>query len=42
MQVQMLVQVALKAVHTSTDGTWHITGTKRYITSGDADFYDKT
>ena len=22
------------------DGTWHITGTKRYITSGDADFYD--
>jgi alkylation response protein AidB-like acyl-CoA dehydrogenase len=22
------------------DGTWHITGTKRYITSGDADIYD--
>jgi len=22
------------------DGTWHITGSKRYITSGDADFYD--
>ena len=22
------------------DGTWHITGTKRYITSGDADFYE--
>jgi alkylation response protein AidB-like acyl-CoA dehydrogenase len=22
------------------DGTWHITGNKRYITSGDADFYD--
>jgi len=22
------------------DGTWHVTGTKRYITSGDADFYD--
>jgi len=22
------------------DGTWHITGTKRYITSGDADLYD--
>ncbi len=22
------------------DGAWHITGTKRYITSGDADFYD--
>ena len=22
------------------DGTWNITGTKRYITSGDADFYD--
>jgi alkylation response protein AidB-like acyl-CoA dehydrogenase len=28
-----------KAVEQS-DGTWHITGTKRYITSGDADFYD--
>jgi hypothetical protein len=28
-----------KAVQQS-DGTWHITGTKRYITSGDADFYD--
>ena len=24
------------------DGTWHITGTKRYITSGDADFYDNS
>ena len=22
------------------DGTWHITGTKRFITSGDADIYD--
>ena len=22
------------------DGTWHITGSKRYITSGDADFYE--
>jgi alkylation response protein AidB-like acyl-CoA dehydrogenase len=22
------------------DGTWHITGTKRYITSGDADIYE--
>ncbi len=22
------------------DGTWHITGNKRYITSGDADFYE--
>ncbi len=22
------------------DGTWHVTGTKRYITSGDADFYE--
>ena len=22
------------------DGTWHITGTKRFITSGDADLYD--
>ena len=22
------------------DGTWHITGTKRYITSGDADLYE--
>jgi alkylation response protein AidB-like acyl-CoA dehydrogenase/soluble P-type ATPase len=22
------------------DGTWHITGSKRYITSGDADFYN--
>jgi len=28
-----------KAVEQS-DGTWHITGNKRYITSGDADFYD--
>ena len=28
-----------KAVQ-QTDGTWHITGNKRYITSGDADFYD--
>jgi alkylation response protein AidB-like acyl-CoA dehydrogenase len=28
-----------KAVE-QADGTWHITGTKRYITSGDADFYD--
>ncbi len=28
-----------KAVEQS-DGTWHITGTKRYITSGDADFYE--
>jgi alkylation response protein AidB-like acyl-CoA dehydrogenase len=28
-----------KAVQ-QADGTWHITGTKRYITSGDADFYD--
>jgi hypothetical protein len=28
-----------KAVEQS-DGTWHITGTKRYITSGDADCYD--
>ena len=27
-----------KAVQ-QADGTWHITGTKRYITSGDADFY---
>ena len=24
------------------DGTWHITGTKRFITSGDADIYDNT
>ncbi len=23
-----------------SDGTWHITGTKRFITSGDADIYD--
>jgi alkylation response protein AidB-like acyl-CoA dehydrogenase len=28
-----------KAVE-QADGTWHITGTKRYITSGDADIYD--
>ncbi len=28
-----------KAVQQS-DGTWHITGTKRFITSGDADIYD--
>jgi len=28
-----------KAVQ-QADGTWHITGTKRYITSGDADFYE--
>ena len=28
-----------KAVE-QTDGTWHITGNKRYITSGDADFYE--
>jgi alkylation response protein AidB-like acyl-CoA dehydrogenase len=28
-----------KAVQQS-DGTWHITGTKRYITSGDADIYE--
>ena len=28
-----------KAVQ-QTDGTWHITGTKRYITSGDADIYE--
>ena len=28
-----------KAVE-EADGTWHITGTKRYITSGDADIYD--
>jgi alkylation response protein AidB-like acyl-CoA dehydrogenase len=28
-----------KAVE-QTDGTWHITGTKRYITSGDADIYE--
>jgi len=28
-----------KAVEQS-DGTWHVTGTKRYITSGDADFYE--
>jgi alkylation response protein AidB-like acyl-CoA dehydrogenase len=28
-----------KAVQ-QADGTWHITGTKRYITSGDADIYE--
>ena len=28
-----------KAVQ-QADGTWHITGNKRYITSGDADFYE--
>ena len=28
-----------KAVE-QADGTWHITGNKRYITSGDADFYE--
>ena len=28
-----------KAVE-QADGTWHITGTKRYITSGDADIYE--
>jgi len=28
-----------KAVE-QADGTWHITGTKRYITSGDADLYE--
>ena len=28
-----------KAVQ-QADGTWHITGTKRFITSGDADIYD--
>ena len=28
-----------KAVQ-QADGTWHITGVKRFITSGDADFYD--
>ena len=28
-----------KAVQ-QTDGTWHITGTKRFITSGDADLYE--
>ncbi len=28
-----------KAVE-QADGTWHITGTKRFITSGDADLYD--
>jgi len=28
-----------KAVKQS-DGTWHITGTKRFITSGDADIYE--
>jgi len=28
-----------KAVE-QADGTWHVTGTKRYITSGDANFYD--
>jgi alkylation response protein AidB-like acyl-CoA dehydrogenase len=32
----MLVQVVLKAVK-QPDGTWHITGTKRFITSGDSD-----
>ena len=28
-----------KAVE-QADGTWHVTGNKRYITSGDADFYE--
>jgi len=28
-----------KAVE-QADGTWHVTGTKRFITSGDADIYD--